>query len=613
MHLAAPANIAANHTLTYTPDRVLWSVMPMGGDWAYSIVYLLGGEYAARMLNYCWLVAIVAMIYFAARRWVPEGMAFLLAASFAATPIVQLVTGSLFVENFLAALVLAYLGAIWLFGDTGDRRFLIAAAVLGGAAATTKYGALVFVSLGLPFAIGEMGRWWKSMGVRPWVVCALLAVLLVAVAAPTYVIAYEKTGNPIYPFLNERIHSPLLNPKVEFADYRFRTPLDWSMLYRMTFGTTHFFEGQNGSFGFQYLVIVPLGLIGLIVCARKQTSAAALLGVGAAIVIMVSTPNVRYLYTSMALITVPLAGLLAWMEANQGWMMRVVAVYLFAATVANAWFLPASGFYQKDFSLKVPFSRDERERYVREAAPVRDVVAWYNQHHPGATVLFTADSTIAGLNGTFYANHWHQYPTWEALQAAQTLPAMRELIERWKVGYFIAHKPAPGEEAHPAALQMLLDRCTTAEYEAGEFYLARLGECGTVKPVSIVVSRGFYDDFDPAVQFDGDWINDKSFDGPDRHTVTYTDTAGATASLKFQGSELTYVFTKAPNRGIAAVSVDGVDVGTIDLYAPEVEWQARQKVCCKAAGKHEVTIRVTGTANAHSEGRFVDVDSLQVW
>jgi len=613
MHLAAPANIAANHMLTYTPGHVLWSVMPMGGDWTYSIVYLLGGEYAARMLNFCWLVALVALVYFAARRWVSDGVAFLLAASFAATPIVQLVTGSLFVENFLAALVLAYMAAIWLFGDTGERRFLIAAAVLGGAALTTKYGALVFVILGLPFAIGEMARRWKSLGPRPWAVCAVTAVLLVAVAAPTYVIAYQKTGNPIYPFLNDKIHSPLLNPKVEFADYRFKTPLDWSMLYRMTFQTTRFFEGQSGSLGFQYLLIIPLGLIGLLVCARRQSSAAALLAIGAAIAIMLSTPNVRYLYTSMALATVPLAGLLAWLDANERWMMRVVVVYLFAATVFNIAFLPAAGFYQKDFALRLPFSRAERERYLLEAAPVRAVVAWYNEHHPGATVLLTADSTIAGLNGTFYANHWHQYPTWEALQQATTLPAMQKLMEQWKVGYFIAHKPAPGEEAHPAALQVLLDRCTVPEYEAGEYYLARLEPDCVAKSSSVTVSRGTYDDFDPAVRFDGDWIKDSSFDGPDRHTISYTDTAGAIASLKFEGSELIYVFTKAPNRGIAAISLDGADAGTIDLYAPQVEWQSRQKICCTTRGQHEVSIRVTGTANTRAAGRFVDLDSFQVW
>ena len=38
MHLAIPMNIAANHRMTFEPARFLWAVMPMGADWAYSIV-----------------------------------------------------------------------------------------------------------------------------------------------------------------------------------------------------------------------------------------------------------------------------------------------------------------------------------------------------------------------------------------------------------------------------------------------------------------------------------------------------------------------------------------------------------------------------------------------
>ena len=59
MHLAIPMNIAANHRMTFEPARFLWAVMPMGADWAYSIVYLLGGEYAAHLLNFA-MLAIVA-------------------------------------------------------------------------------------------------------------------------------------------------------------------------------------------------------------------------------------------------------------------------------------------------------------------------------------------------------------------------------------------------------------------------------------------------------------------------------------------------------------------------------------------------------------------------
>src|SRR5262249_51423485 len=59
MHLAIPANIAVNHAFTLQPSQVVWSVMPMGADFLYSIAYLLGGEFAARLLNF-WMLMMVA-------------------------------------------------------------------------------------------------------------------------------------------------------------------------------------------------------------------------------------------------------------------------------------------------------------------------------------------------------------------------------------------------------------------------------------------------------------------------------------------------------------------------------------------------------------------------
>ncbi len=91
----------------------------------------------------------------------------LLAASFAATPIVQLVTGSLFVENVLAALLLGMMAAIWRFGETAGRRYFFAAMALAGAAMSVKFGALAFVAVAVPLAFAEARRHWKALGPHP--------------------------------------------------------------------------------------------------------------------------------------------------------------------------------------------------------------------------------------------------------------------------------------------------------------------------------------------------------------------------------------------------------------------------------------------------------------
>ena len=626
MHLAIPMNIAANHRMTFEPARYLWSVMPMGTDWLYSIVYLLGGEYAARILNFAMLLTIVTLLYQVVRRWVTPATGFLLAASLAATPVVQFVTGSLFVENYLVALVLAMVTGIWLFHDTGERRFLYFAMVAGGTAMATKYGALVFVVLALPFAAIETGRLWRMPGARlgpnPVRVCAAALGLLLATGLPTYAIAYAKTGNPIFPFLNNRMHSPLLNPAVVIADARFHIPVDWSSLYNLTFHTSKAYEGQDGSFGFQYLVIVPLVLLGLLVVRRGPILAATVLSLAGGLLIMQSTPNVRYLYTAMPLLLIAMAGLLGWLSSHQRWIYSALILYLYLCTGLNTYFLASSSYYHKDFCPQRPFSRADRERYLEEAAPVRSVVAYYNQHHPNSVVLLTSSTAHAGINGEVFMNNWHQFPVVEQLRGAQTPLDMFHLMQQWKVGYFIEEQLAPGDQL-PGGLEPLLSACTVPEYKAGGFTLARLSpDCTPPPPAGPLhdvdpatqtpVGAGTYDDLDAAIIFHGDWAHDKSFDNPYKHTISYTDTPGTKAFISFEGTGLTYVFTKAPNRGIASVTIDGGTAHTVDLYSPNAEWQTRQTFCCFTPGRHHAVLEVTGQANPKSAGRFVDLDAFVV-
>ena len=122
---------------------------------------------------------------------------------------------------------------------------------------------------------------------------------------------------------------------------------------------------------------------------------------------------------------------------------------------------------------------------------------------------------------------------------------------------------------------------------------------------------GFYDDLDPAILFRGDWGHDENFAQPMRHTVSYTDLPGADIMISFDGKALVYVFTKAPNRGVASVTIDGVDVGKIDLYSAKVEWQQSKRFVL-GQGKHLATVKVTGEHQTAATGKFVDVDAFVV-
>ena len=303
MHLAIPANVAAHHAMTFEPARFVWAVMPMGADWAYSIVYLFGGEFAARLLNFAFLLLALALLDRMLRPTLTPPVRLLFLVLFTTTPLVELVTGSLFVENLLAALILGMMAAIWQYAETGEARWYFAAMVLGGTALATKFGALGLLAIAVPFALFEA---WRRGGRRALRLAAGIALLAVF-ALPPYAIAWWKTGNPVFPFLNEKIHSPLIDPAAQFRDNEFRRPLTWRTPYELTFDTHRYYEAQDGAFGFQYLLLAPLALL----AADRRSRTAAAVGLGAAVLTLRAEPNARFVYAALPLVMVGAAAAIA--------------------------------------------------------------------------------------------------------------------------------------------------------------------------------------------------------------------------------------------------------------------------------------------------------------
>ena len=614
MHLAIPVNISLHHVFTYRPGRILWSVMPMGADWCYAIVYLLGGEFAARLLNFAMLLLVEALLYRVARRWVTPAIAYLLLALFASTSLVQLVTGSLLIENFLAAFVVGMAAAIWQFGDTGRKRYLYAAAVLAGTALAVKFGGLAYVALALPVAAIEARRQWERLGPRPALACGMAAGLLLAAALPAYAISWRMTGDPVFPFLNQKFPSPLVARTVSFADPRYKQPLTLHTPYDLTFHTDRYSEGRPGALGFHYLLLAPLGLIALPLIRRRPALGAAVLSVGGALIILKFLPNDRYLYPSLPLMLVPLAALFGWLGSGP---LRHALIALAVASVAlSAWFMPSSNYYHGDFYESAPLSRAMREIYIRKCAPIRDIGQYMNRAHPGSPVFLADGSELAAFNAEVYSNGWHQYGVWTRLSKARNALEIADILDKWNVHYVAAPKPGPGVHLYPPALQDLLKECVTPEFQTAWLFLARIERSchpdvqATREPLT--VRSGWYDDFDPVIAYSGRWIQDKVWPLTHAHTVTYSNEPGAEVRFAFEGNLLRYVYTKSSNRGMADITIDNVKKTTLDLYSRTTQWQSSTVFRNLGGGRHLARITVRPDKNPQSADRWIDVDAFEV-
>ena len=472
MHLAVATNIANRHMLTFQPATLVWSVMPKGADLAYGIVTVLGGEYAARLLNFAVLLMLAGLIYAALRRALPPAVSLFLAALFATTPLVQLVTGSLFVENLLAAMILGAFLALWEFAESGRGRWLYTAALLGGGALAVKLWAAVFIALAAPFAVWEADR-------RRAALAGAAAIAILAVTGlPMYAIAWWKTGNPIFPFKNEIVHSSLLDPHAIFQDNEFRQPLTWKTPYDLAFRTHAYYEGQNRTLGFPYTLVLPLGILGVFFTFSRRSLASLVIAAGAAIAILATEPNLRYVYAAMPLLFLPFGALLEWLRPGRI-LYRTVIGLLIAGGLLNLYFMPGSSWYHKDFHMRSPFSQAARQRYLSEQAPIRVAMFQFNRAHPGASIFQANDEDLADPLGDVYAGGWHQFNRLLQLRRATSVGDLAALFEQWNVHYFSWRKNDPGEQRDPPVLSEFLDSCTALEFQVDQIRVSRFdgAEC----------------------------------------------------------------------------------------------------------------------------------------
>ena len=617
MHMAAAANMAMHHAFTFDFRKFVWALMPMGADWCYSAAFILGGEYAARLLNFAMLVLLAVLIFRACREFVSTAVSAFLTALFLSTPMVLLVTGSMFIENFVAALALAGVIALWRFRATASARHLLLSMLLLGSAVAFKLGAVAVAVFAIPFAIVAIALAWPRLGERRRLVIALAALILAVVAAAPYANAWMRAGNPVFPYANQWFRSPYIpsDSRAHFfiSEKRYTQPLTWRTPVMMTFQTHLYHEGQDGSFGFQYLLLGPLILVYLISVKSFAGRSAGVIGLGGAILVAASLPNARYLYPLMPFLTVGAGGAFAWLETRYKRAFPVAIGVAAGAACLNVWFLPCADYYHRDFYSTPVLSERGRQAYVMQNGAVREAVEYLNRTDRTGPVAFADGSEIAGLIPPAYTMAWHNYPFWTAAWNCNHPRELIELLNQLHIRVLVVN--AAGLKYRPFTYNAIISACGHTNYSAGDYSVVSLRpDCEAVLNAPPGVFRaGNYDDEDLRIVYDGAWTHDHRFPDTWHGTVSYSDGASSDFHFSIVGTGFRYVYTKAFNRGEAEVLVDGALRATLDLYSPVVKWQAGTTFAGLPASAHDIAIRVAHRKNVASKGYFIDVDAIEVF
>lgn len=599
MHMVIPARMGWAHRWPFDVKEFAWAVMPMGGDWVWTIGWQLGGEAAARLMNLLLLILITWITMARASRRLPVWTTALLAAAMLTTPLVQHVTGSLFVENATALwLVAAVLVLVETRLEPGRAR--IAFGVLAGMAAATKFGALAF--LGPLLVAGLLIAGWRAM---------LTATMwLFLIGATPYVNAWLRTGNPVFPFLNAVFRSPLWAP-VNIRDTRFETPPGWTTLYDLVLHSSRFIEGFDGAAGF---FVLP-ALAAVLTAWRREwpqtRSALLFMALAGGLLSYAGQSNLRYLYPVLPLTALLGAEVLAEAGLERRWARWAVVGGLAVICVLQLRLLPAAGYYHREFYVSRWWQPRQDEAYLVDHAPERKLVEWLNTHAPQARAAWFWGNAVGDFRGRAWTASWHSPEFWNRFRSAAGAEQLEKLLMELGVQYVLATTPEGRRIAHSVYERQFLDQCMERVLVAGDMELRRWPEgrgCWTGEPPA--AQPGVHDDTSPSLRFSGAWIRDMQFPQTHGGTLVYTNGRQAEARLRFRGSAARLMYTAAFNRCAAAVEIDGAPAGGFDQRSRQTQWQQWSPwFAAPEGGEHTLTLRI---AAGSPEGCWLDLDAFEV-
>jgi len=437
MHLFIPGHLATRHEWGYDVTTYVWAVMPMMGDWLFSIGYMLAGETAARLINVgfifvmSWLVRDLVM--WAGGSAIGARWAVLL---FLTTPLTFTESSSLFIESVWATFIVA--GSLSVFkllqrNNDQSAHLPVAGFLLGGALATK---AVTFTIL--PVLLLLLVLRYRTWGQRKLIgAIALGLVLFIAVGGIPYATAWHLTGNPVFPFFNQIFKSPFW-PAVAFeAPAVFGKGLTWDVIYQATFHTERFLESKPGAPGFQWvLLFLPALLMLLIYRHHRGVILFAVAGLCIALTFQ-SLAYLRYIFPSFAWIAAGIGVALSAVYTEAAFIRRVLSIVGLTVVFLNLVFFK-SGTYYGDLSLQPLLSQSGRESYLNNRLPIRNAIELVNQLNAGhAPVAVFSSPLTAGLNSDALYSNWYNHQFQAKVTEATTSDHFARLLMSKGVYYVI--------------------------------------------------------------------------------------------------------------------------------------------------------------------------------
>jgi len=460
MHLFIPAQLFLRHQWGFAADTYAWAVMPMLGDWIYSIGYMLGGETSARLINVGFIFAlgwlIRDLVSWAGGNSIGSRLAVLL---FLSTPLTLVEGSTLFIESVLATFVVT--GAFALLRSCSangnpDDELPVAGFLLGCALSTKALTLFILPVLLLVLAIRY--RMWLR---KDYINFALIGLgLFLTFGIIPYLTALILTGNPVFPFYNGIFKSSFFG-MYNFVDGRWQLGLSWKTLYLINFDSKKYFEAVSGVAGFQWLLLLPTTSLIILMKWQKNGMLLLLIGLASFLLIFNFAGYLRYIFPLFPFLCATIGIGISQSDTSLKLVQSTIAC---CCVGLNLIFINAGPNPYVDFPIEYLSSQSDREFLLRQLLPMRSAVGLVNamnaEHRP---VGFFADPLSAGLASDALYPSWYNSRFNAMIDAASTVNEVAHVLKNNKIDYLIVD-----DSWGNAGKRSLLDQLTDTVLKTGE-------------------------------------------------------------------------------------------------------------------------------------------------
>ncbi|WP_143277777.1 hypothetical protein [Bordetella genomosp. 10] len=475
LHLHLYPELLLLHRASFNVQEQIWAVAPFLTDLLHAVISLVAGEESRGATNLALALAIIVITIAALRRMgVGARGQMLLAILTVSTPLLGSLLISMQTELFLSVLGLAgFYMALDLRSSPSVMNVAGIVTCSALCAATKLPGAVLGVTLLI--VMFAMLRWRLARLIlqeaSPFFGVGLLLILLI-VALDSYIIAWRMTGNPVFPLYNAIFKSPFF-PDVNFGDSRWFLGFSLINYLKAFFETSRFIEAQDYTAGWQFLLLLPIGVY--LLFRRKDDVRFRLIAIpifGFGLAMFAATQYWRYLFPVM-----PLAGIaMGSMFVDQPkYRMSGFAALTVLCIGANFYFFTGASWLMSA-PAQIAFTPQGKDALISRYAPIALLNEHINRTSPGARVMYPAEVPYgATLMGTPIYVHWHAPLRQKAFNALGSLREIRLFLAQERVEFVILGAGDP--ESVSKAENLLREHVASwgiIEAKEGDFTLYRL-------------------------------------------------------------------------------------------------------------------------------------------